>query len=180
MQIRSLLTFAKPFGITKTQLLIKFAPGRDIEQKDKSLAGTSNKKTNHDFLQIFPPARTSTKTSCVFSEKSKPEQNILPNLIRNSNTPKIFHQHINSNPQINQSQSGNSNTEQSSIFVVSGSITRDPLRENQGSTKGKLGLCLGRFHDRFQSTRKLRMPRGSADILKGDRYQRALCTSFGV
>ena len=54
--------------------------------------------------------------------KLEPRKNILQNLIRNSNPPQIIPLNINSNPQINQSQIGNSNTEQSNILIVSGSI----------------------------------------------------------
>ena len=45
----------------------------------------------------------------------------VQNLIRNSNPPQIIPLNIKSNPQINQSQIGNSNTEYSNIFIVSGS-----------------------------------------------------------
>ena len=56
-----------------------------------------------------------------FQKKSNPDKNILQKIIRNSNTPKIIPQNINSNPSKNQPKIGNSNTEQSNIFIVLGS-----------------------------------------------------------
>ena len=78
IQITSFFMLAKPLKITKTQFLTKFAPGRDIEQKDKSCF----------FIQNFPPAGTSTKRQTVSFQKIRTSnKNILPNLIRNLNTP---------------------------------------------------------------------------------------------
>ena len=112
IQIRPFFNYANRSKITKSCLITKFAPGRDVNKNDKSFLITKfasgldiSKKTNH-----------------IFSHNSTPDKHILSSLKRHLKTPQIISEDINSNPQINQSQSGNSNTEPSNIFIVSGSM----------------------------------------------------------